>query len=620
MEIKFYTDKGVIDLSNVKFSTQEENSMMSQKTLTPFFFPFEIYLDDVFLNTFGDYSSFESKNLETNIPGLLFFEDQTYKAKLEIQTTEGNKLIGQIDFGLEEIPNFEKKLNELPLDSFKVDNIYTHAESIITKQWPSVNYNFPRIFTKKYDQNSNMWNAFDGYYNDSVIDNGLCKFKQNYIAGNGDINNLNIVHPCPHPIYLLKVGFADAGYDLIGDILIDPDLQQRWLFSGTEYFTMKSQTKVGVTASPLDYNTDDPFSYYINGHVIRLRKRTYNKSIGSLPKGNYNIVGAFDFKTFNNSTVELKISVNGVDVYAFKEFFDGGIIRTINLNFSSYFNRDADNVITFYADYVPINPDGSEYNIISFELISDVLTENNSGSEETKVVINANEINLARAVPNITFGDYVNGVKNWFNYDLEVLGAKVIMNKLGDREPDVIQDFQSFEVKEPKRNHLKKKSFLIKFPELDNYSLDSMYYDDKGSKINGSKNKDTNEIEIPGYPLPVLKPKENSVPTAIVKKDADDLIGLVYYDGLVAGQNNSKNIPGCAHPELFDKNFKKWLRQRVRGTEYNWTKIMNAESFVGMNIKKHIFCYNNIHLIVRLNKDKVGDNTYEVEFVTETIN
>lgn len=620
MEIKFYTDKGVIDLSNIDFSTQEENSMMSTKTLTPFFFPFEVYLDDVFLNTFGDYSSYESKNLETNIEGLLFFEDQTYKAKLEIQSIEGNKLIGQIDFGLDQIPNFDKKLNELPVENFKVDNIYTHAESVISKQWPSTSYNFPRIFTKKYDQSNTMWNAFEGYYNDSVIENGSCKFKQNYIAGNGDINNLNIVHPCPHPIYLLKVGFADAGYDLIGDILIDPDLQNRWVFSGTEYFNLKSQTKVGVTTSPLDYDTDEPFVAYVNGHTIKLRRRKYIKSLNSLPKGNYSIVGAFDFKTYNGSTVELKISVNGVDIYSFKEYYDYGQIRTINLNLSSYFNKDTDNVITFYADYVPINPDTAEYNIINFELISDVLSENNSGNEETKVVINSNEINLSRSVPNITFGDFVNGIKNWFNYDLEVQGTKVIMNRLGDREPDIIQDFRDFEVEEPKRNYLKKKSFLIKFPDLDNYSLDSMYYDANGSKINGVKNNDTNEIEIPGYPLPVLKPKENSVPTAIVKKDADDLIGLVYYDGLVAGQNNSKNVPGCANPELFEKNFKKWLRQRVKGTEYGWSKKMSAESFVGVNIKKHIFCYNNIHLIVRINKDKVGDNTYDVEFVTETIN
>ncbi|MHA7822455.1 hypothetical protein ACVVIH_06805 [Chryseobacterium arthrosphaerae] len=620
MEIKFFTDKGVIDLSNIKFSTQEENSMMHDKTLTPFFFPFEIYLDDVFLNTFGDYISHENKNIDTVIDGLLFFENKTHKAKLEIQTTEGNKLIGQIDFGLEEIPNFDKKLNELPYENYPVDDIYSYAESIILKKWPSTNFNFPRIYTTKYDQNNAMWDAFEGYYNDTYIDNGVCKFKRNYINNNSEIFNLNIIHPCPHPLYLLKVGFKDAGYDLVGEILTDPDLLQRWVFSGTEYFTLKSQTREGVTASPLDYDTDDPYVFWVNGQMIKLRKRKYIKNIDSLPKGNYSIVGAFDFKTYNGSTVEFKISVNGVDIYNFKEYYPNGQIKTINLDLSSYLNKDADNVVTFFADYVPINPDAAEYNIINFELVSDVLSENNSGSDDTKVVNNLNEINLKRAVPDMTFGDFVNGIKNWFNYDLEPSGAKIIMNRLGAKEPDVIQNFQEFEVKFPKRNHVKKKSFLIKFPELDNYSLDNMYYDSEGSKINGEQKKDTNVIEIPGYPLPVLKPKENSVPTAIVKKDTNDLIGLVYYDGLISGQNNSKNIPGCTNPELFEKNFRKWLRQRVRGTEYSWKKEVNAESFIGVSIKKHIFCYNNIHLIVSLNKDKVGDNTYEVEFVTETIN
>ena len=83
-------------------------------------------------------------------------------------------------------------------------------------------------------------------------------------------------------------------------------------------------------------------------------------------------------------------------------------------------------------------------------------------------------------------------------------------------------------------------------------------------------------------------------------------------------QNNSKNVPGCTHPELFVKNHLTFLRQRVRGVQYQWQKEVNAERFSQTKMKIPIFCNNNLHIIVSLNKDKVGDNTYLIDVVTET--
>lgn len=619
MEIKFYTQKGVLDLSNVKFSTQEENSMMSDRTFTKFFFPFTVNVDDAFYQTFGDYLSDESKDMEVIIDGLLFHENKTHKAKLTIDGTEGNILTGQIDYGLEEIPNFEKKLSELPLEKFKVDDIYSYAESIVLKKWPQTNFNFPRIYTKRYGSDG-VWDSFDGYYNDSVIENGLLKMKRNYINGSGTIYNLNIMHPCPHPIYILKVGFKDAGFDLVGDILSDPDLQQRFVFSGTEYFTMKSQTKLMAIATQMDFYQDEAANLLINGNTYKMRKRKYDRSFTNLLQGNYKIQGQFRIQSFYGR-ITCRIISNGSTVWQHDEYYTQGFLDkpfpvdlTIPLNQTS-------NDIKFFVEYIPLNPDSSDYNLIDFQLTSDVLKDENASNEDSQVVNNLNEIDLTRAVPEMTFGDYVNGIKSWFNYDLDPVGTKIYMNRLGKNAPVNIQNFKDFAVKNPRRTFLKKRSFLIKFPELPApYKLDSVYYDYKGMKINGLKNDTTTEVEINGYPLPVAKPKENSVETAIDALESSDVIGLVYYDGLVGGQNNSKNVPGCAHPELFNKNFLQWLRQRTSGIQYQWQKEVNAETFSQIKIKNHIFCNNNIHLIVSLNKDKIGDNTYQIDVITETVN
>lgn len=621
MEIKFYTEKFFLDLSDVKFSTQEENSMMSDKVFTKFFFPFEVNIDDELYHTLGDYVSHESKDLETSIDGYLFHENKTFQAKLDIQNVEGNILTGQIDYGLEEIPNFDKKLSELPTEKFEVSDIYAFAEACVLKKWPQINYNFPRIFTKKYSSDSGLWDAFDGYYNDSTIENGVCKFKRNYINSSGNIFNVNIVHPCPHPIYLLKVGFRDAGYELLGDILTDPDLQDRWVFSGTEVFTKKSQISLSAVYTQMDFDSSEKTQLVIGNSAYTAYKRSYDKTIGALKPGNYKIMGSFTYKTNPGDTVRLKIYVNGSEVFSFEKYWSNSYVETISLEKTVPLNLSANNSIRFYAYFIPLDPDASDYNVMDFHLFSDVLVDENATDEDNGVVMNLNEINLAKAVPDMTFGDYVNTIKNWFNYDLEVSGTKIYMNRLGNSEPISINDFREFEVEKPKKTFLQKRSFLHKFSDLDDgYKMDSILYDIKGVKINGSKNKDTKEIEVNGYPLPVLKPKDNSVATAIVKKDSMDILALVFYDGLVNGQNNSKNVPGCAHPELFDKNWKSWLRRRIRGYQYEWEREVNAEKFGLVNIKDSQFCYNNIHLIVSMNKDKIGDNTYKVSIVTETIN
>ncbi|AZA49593.1 hypothetical protein EG346_16020 [Chryseobacterium carnipullorum] len=618
MEIKFYTNKGILDLSNVKFSTQEQNSMMSDRVFTKFFFPFVINVDDLFFQTFGDYLSDESKDVEVIIEGHLFHENKTYKAALTIENVEGYVLTGQIDYGFEEIPNFDKKLSELPYEKFKVDDIYSFAEGIVLKKWPQTNYNFPRIFTKKF-VSDDIWDSFDGYYNDSTVENSLPKMKRNYIDGSGNIFNVNIIHPCPHPIYLLKVGFRDAGFDLLGDVLSDPDLQQRWVFSGTDYFTMKSQTRLEAKATQMDYYEDEPANLLINGHTYKMRKRKYSRSFSNLLPGNYKIKGSFRIQSFYGKII-CRITANNTVVWEHDVYYTQGFLdKVFPIDISVPLNLTS-NGINFFVEYIPLNYDASDYDVISFRLTSDVLTDDNASEEDTKVVNNLNEIDLSRAVPEMTFGDYVNGIKNWFNYDMDVVGTKIYMNRLGKNEPSNVQDFNEFSIKSPKKTFLQKRSFLIKFPDLPSpYKLDSIYYDYKGVKLNGLKNENTTEVEINGYPLPVAKPKEISAPTAIDALESSDVIGLVFYDGLIDGQNNSKNVPGCSHPELFNKNFLQWLRQRTRGVQYQWQKEVNAESFSQVKIKNHIFCNNNVHLIVSLNKDKVGDNTYQIDIVTETI-
>lgn len=595
MEIKFYTGEKILNLSGQKITVQDSNSRMSDKMFSKYFFPFEIYMNEEFINNFGDFESYDSLDLENTFEGTLLFENKIHEAKLVLSSVEGKLLTGQIDFGFEDLPNFSKKLSELPLEKFKVADIHLFAKDICAKKYPETNFNFPRMYTSKYSPENSVWDAFDGYYNDLNTDG--TEMRRNYIDGDSNIYNINIIHPCPHFLYVLKTGFSDAKLTLAGDILTDPIFAQRWMFSGTEYFSNLTQKRLGLTINPQEYDYQDDKGY---GY--------YNRSV-SIPQSNeYRVTG---FVKINFGYI--KIILNNSVIY-----------QIYSSSFADYHTFEFSVVIPANST-IQVESKSGVFNdqfdpIIQMELIGKVLYDDSETSEEGEdlgVITNLNEVDLKKAVPDMTFGDFINAIRNRFNYDVTIEDNVAVMNKIGDKEPTDIKDFTQFEIQNPKRELLQKKSFLLRSPELDNAPQNSMYYDKDGAFLNKAPKEDTVIIESNVIILHTGVPKPLGYDTAIIKKDTSDSIQLVWYDGLSGVQNNAKNPLGAEFPELFYSHWEKWLRQRVRGTKFQWKFYCDAEQFDYL-INNHIYAYKNIHNIVSWTKDLV-ENTYEVDIVTESI-
>ena len=159
-----------LDLSKQKFSIQENNAKVSDTQFTKIIFPFSLPVTPEIVNAIGDILSHSSKNLDTVIDCKLELEGKVHDAQFEILGNEGSYAETQIDYGFDELPNWKKKLSELPLQQFTVPDIHTFATSIINKKYPEVNFNFPRIYNKKYDPTTEVWDAFDGFLNDMKPD------------------------------------------------------------------------------------------------------------------------------------------------------------------------------------------------------------------------------------------------------------------------------------------------------------------------------------------------------------------------------------------------------------------------------------------------------------------
>ena len=612
MEVKFTSELGELNLSEIKLSTQENNSKVSDTKFSKFMFPFDINVTQEFLKNYGDYVSFETTNFKNKIPGFLTFENKVHDAFLFIESIQGFRLTAQIDFGFEELPNFDKKLSELPLEDFKVTDIYTYAKETATKKYPQTNFNFPRIFTNKYKPTEEVWKNFDGYYNDLKKDG--TEMRRNYIDGVGGIWNINIIHPCPHPIYVLKTGFEDAGLTLAGDILTDPNLQDRWLFSGTEYFTSLQQRRYGFVFTSAEFtnlyleNGPDDYAEY--------------ERLNSIEKpGVYKIAGTVSFFKAKNMSAEYKILLNDQVIWRKYQGSDRQtVLEDIPLNFDVNVTQ-GNSVLKMYI-LTQYHEDSFTNQISNLQITSNVLDDiaDETSGVNSGVITNLNEVNLKKAVPEITFGEYVNVLTNWFNYDIEIKGKLVIMNKIQSSEIPEPKDFTFMEIPEPRRNLLNKKSFLLKFVDLDEpFKKDAMYYDYSGPQLNGTAKETTTIIDINGYAMELRLPKPLGYLTANVMKDSSSLVALVEYDGLTGGQNNAKYSPGCDFPTLFYTNWEQWLRLRINGQEYNWQKNCSMSKISQYSVKDFIFCYNNIHLIKTISKQKVGKDVYNIELTTETV-
>ena len=234
----FITSQFVLDLSRIAISYQEENPRFKDTFFTQYSLPFEFQMNADLRLRMGNYTALNATKLKKKYDGYHVLDGRVRKGTLEILSVEGNLVSAQIDSGFEQLPNFEKKLCDLPLLRKRVPDIYAHANEIVAKKYPEVDYNFPKVVYPK-DKSQKGWELFFQFIN-NYGSGGFIRNEAN--------RNYNIMHPMPYLLYVLKTGFADAGYELAGDILTDEDFTQQVLYSNIPYYLTTAQQEHTLTA------------------------------------------------------------------------------------------------------------------------------------------------------------------------------------------------------------------------------------------------------------------------------------------------------------------------------------------------------------------------------------
>ncbi len=593
-----------IDLSNYQLSIVEENHWFKDQFFTKYSYPFILKLTDNVADAFEKLYSYYSEDPDTIYELLYVLGDTLEKATLLIEQIEGNEISLMLRYGFDEFPNWNKKLSELDLEKFEITNgdIYSHAANIITQSWPDVNYNFPQVHTDKIDTTESIWTYFEKIINN--YKDGA--FLINEVIGEITYNR-NLMQPLPYYLYILKKGFELGGFTLRGDILENDVLKKMVLYHENKY-----------------YNTNESQHYYISithDDIISIDDRLayYNKSVEITSPGKYHLDGMITiqslWKRFCSVTIKYRETILWKR-FIYDDRHHSGYPYTFYIDKEFETIQDGQpNILTIESHQYHMNPQ------IADVYADSILLYDDDGTAIPNV-INLNEIDLNRVVPDKIFGEFVTTIKNWFNLDIDLRGSEVWMNYINSEitYSDAF-DLSDFEVKHPTRSPQQNTSFLLKYADIesDEYSYDQMYYNNQGwATDNFVTDDETNEIVINALPLPLLE--RNGVQTAYSFESSDSKLYAVIYNGLNSQLLNlSEDITPLLIPNLAPIYWDKWLNFRVKSINFKWAFTTWIEKITGLKAKGKIFAYGNYFVVKLIEKTELKEDLFTVEIEAEKL-
>jgi len=591
------------DLTNYKISTVEDNHWFNDQFFTKYSFPFNVYLTDALIKVFGEFLDDNSQFLTTFFEVKYVFHNSIENATLEITSQVGKTLTFEVRYGFDELPNFDKKLAELPLEVTAITDIYAHAKTIIPQTWPAVNYNYPQIHTDKYDETEITWSTFK-------------KIINNYIDGEFLVNtfalenfaNRNIIQPLPYFLHILTAGFLDAGFTLKGDVTTDENFLKRCLFSDIDYFDQSGEDTQNVLIKNVDY---DSIGTDLVGSYSALRTLNANKR--------YKITGTAAYSHCPSSSAKysfVKIKYRGTTLFSKTQpdYKRASLVTyTVDITFDTI-----DDINPHELEFTALSfKNNFNYNVFDLKIERIVLGGEGS-PDEVKLY---NEVDLTKVVPDITFGTFISVLKNWFNIELTIDRKDIYMNFIENEiNYNNAASLKEFEVLKPQRKFNNDISFLLKFADIDSeeYVYEEVFHNKDGYETSTLKvNKQTNTIVIEALPLP--QKNVLGIETAVAFDHSGNAkIYSVLYDGLnTAGLNLTDDVTPDLIPAVHQNYYLNWFTFRIFAITYRWKFKMYAEML--SEIKKKIYAYGRYHIIKTINKTQISEDLFEVDIESDTL-
>lgn len=608
--IKFIHNTVEIDLTTAGLNFIQENHWFKDSLFREYSLPVQITMTeqwDAILNL----KSNTAVDVQTNFEGYLYRDGQIGRATLNVDSFSNHFIKFTIHFKTFEITTWKNKLATLNLERFELPagtDIFTHANGIITQQYPDVNYNFPSIWTDKFDTSDATWAEFKKRLN--AYENG--DWLRNEIV-NDVIYNRNIMQPMPYLLYVLKQGFIDAGYSLQGDILSDNEISKAIITAAVEYFNTSDQEEHPVTLGWQDF---DAMYQYTNTYGVVVTKAEYLSLTDITHPGRFRVVGSVRLAPSSNAprTVEVK--------------YGNQVLYSLTVNEGEYppYNLQID--VTFEASTVDI-ANGDKVRIY----VDDILTANtdtkidininpiryhNVSGDEASVIYLPNEINLRRTVPDMEFGELVKAVMNWKNFDIDIDDdtQMVTMNYIRTAlDRDNALDLNRLSNKYPEKRYQKELSFEIKFDKGDanpDYPANKIYVDKSGMTLNTYEKKEsTKQINIKLLPLPLKT--EGNITTTLMTVDEESALMLAFYDGLQDDIPVTVDMPNATFPELYNESLRDWYEFRINTQTFKHKFILPVERAKELKLTRLLYMFDNYLILKKIEKQRIHPNYWQIK-------
>jgi hypothetical protein len=593
MIIKLILSNLELDLSNYEFTLIEENNWLKENTISKYTYPGEIELTNEQDAALGNISEQNLSEYNTLLDAMFYVLGEEHEAVFEIQSIIGRNLVFQIRYGLEEFPNYNKRLSELPL--YQQDllvSIYAHAETIITQTWPAVNYNFPQVITDSIDTDAEQWQFFEGIINKYVDGDFI---ENEFDAVNNDQINRNIMVPMPYLLHIIKVGFEDAGFELQGEILDDTYYKKATAFALNDFYT-----KFNSLSEVLSLNTSEytgPLSEF---------EGTYFLNIPIPEPGRYKIAGNVVVRTrFNEGFARFRFNDQ---TFWFGNAFSFALVY-VERFFSVDFNIDftgTEGDLTFFSQQLFY---GQNNGVIDEEaMVLDVtltqLAKYDANGNLIPTLVEATSIDLRKSVPDMSFGEYLTAVMKKRNYGYTIKDNIISIDKRKTINVDTSQavDLSPFEVATPERNFNRGKTFEFKTFDYDSqeYPQPKIFIFNNGYIVNNyTKNDDTEEIVVNAIALPR---KVFGVQTAHDFLNDNSKLQLVLYSGLTGGLNLAEDPEPISLLNNFLDDYQDWFNFLLTSQNMVWVFDASYEELAALKIRSIVYAYRQFHVIRKLTR------------------
>lgn len=587
--IVFYGDDFELNLTGTRITLVEENPLFYNYFVKNYSWPFSKKIDDETSRELGFLELENSSNYETKHYGNLLIDGDFEEAYFLITSLKNNTLEGTIYYGKASIKLLDTPLNELPFPAVSTTSLVNHAKDVITKQFPEVNYNFPMIIDDEFSS-TNKYEKFEGVVNKYVNGNFITNSSQT-VDGKNVAFNRNIITPFPYLMAVLKTGFESAGMVMQGSFVSDRVNEKLLLY--TDKFLERFYSGL-----PSGFQFDKANEVWQNNVV----SADFFKSYQIQQTGSYNVSVFLNIPKEIN-VKEFKVEHNSNVVYSDES-------NTINKNL--VINVKSAEELGFLKFYLKLRkPTSNPSNGIGrIKLFNNFTFDFSDG----QLNIFPSVFSLSQVMPNLTFGKFLNKIKNWLNLEITFKKNVVTINYIEDKFLDVVfKDETHLEVENPN----------IQFNQNKLYKLitsnSSLFIGKNGllNSSNGFRDEDITKIDM-GLEIMPIKSK-GGVFTAFKNSDSNDF-KLMLYDGLK--ENLPVTVDAVAErtyllPEIYQRYWKKWLHFRLNSETFkDKFPVSILEPF---DIATGRFKYNRKHIYKKIKKRRILEDYWQVEIESETL-